>query len=150
MTQIRDGSHQDRRDGQTYAIIGAAMEVHRILGCSFLEPVYQAALQVEFGVIGVPYVREVELPIQYKGTPLGVRYKADFLCYGAVLVELKALDRISAKEDGQIINYLAASRLERGLLLNFGSPSLQYKRFVGLNSGSLSSVKSVQSVGNHL
>jgi GxxExxY protein len=123
------------------------MEVHRILGSSFLEPVYQSALQVEFGVFGVPHVRAVELPIQYKGTLLSVRYRADFICYGDVLVELEALDRITTKEDGQIINYLAASGLGRGLLLNFGSSSLQFKRFVGLNSRSrgFSSVKSVQS-----
>jgi len=125
------------------------MEVHRILGPSFLEPVYQAALQVEFDVTGVPYAREVELPISYKGTRLRVRYRADFLCYGDVLVELKAQDRITSREDGQIINYLAASGVGRGLLLNFGSASLQFKRFVGASfPPQFSSVKSGQSVGN--
>jgi GxxExxY protein len=143
MTQIGNLGQRERRDSQTYAIIGAAMEVHRILGSSFLEPVYQAALQVEFGVVGVPYTRGVELPIRYKGTPLNVRYRADFLCFGDVLVELKALDRITAKEDSQIINYLAVSGLGRGLLLNFGSHSLQFKRFVGLSPFQFSSVQSV-------
>jgi GxxExxY protein len=127
------------------------MEVHRILGSSFLEPVYHSALQVEFGLAGVHFVREVELPIGYKGSPLAVRYRADFICYGEVLVELKAIDRITAKEDAQVINYLAASRLHRGLLLNFGSSSLQFKRFAGPDAAlRSSSVQSAQSVGNQL
>jgi GxxExxY protein len=139
------------RDPETYAINGAAMEVHRILGMGFLEPVYQSALEREFDRLGVPFGREVELPVYYKGQPLGVSYRADFLCYGDVLVELKALDRLTKRESAQIVHYLAASRLNRGLLLNFGTSSLQYKRFVGPRGFSGQSpgesAKSVDTVG---
>jgi GxxExxY protein len=132
------------RDRQTYAIIGAAMEVHRCLGSGFLEPVYQAALEVELGKRGVPHQREIELPVYYKEEPLGVRYRADFICFGQVLVELKALERVTKREESQVIHYLIASRLGRGLLLNFGTPSLQYRRLVGPKLQSV--FKSVESV----
>jgi GxxExxY protein len=118
------------RDPQTYALIGAAMEVHRILGCGFLEPVYQEALAKEFLLRGVPFRREVELPITYKGNLLAVKYKPDFICYDTVIVELKALDRLSGREKAQVINYLKATRIERGLLLNFGSVRLEYERLI--------------------
>jgi GxxExxY protein len=146
MTQI---GNPGQRDPHTYAIIGAAMEAHRVLGSRFLEPVYQSALEMEFGLRGVPYTREIEMPIYYKNVPLSVHYRADFVCYGEVLVELKAIDRLTTREVSQVINYLAASGLHRGLLLNFGAASLQFKRFVGLSSLSMpQSVKSVESVGN--
>ena len=118
------------RDPQTYAIIGAAMEVHRELGAGFLEPAYQEALAVELSAKGVPYDRGVDIPIVYKGVPLGLHYRPDFVCYGGVLVELKALNHLTTIEDAQVINYLVASRLGRALLLNFGARSLQFKRFV--------------------
>lgn len=124
------------------------MEVHRLLGSGFLEPVYQAALEVECGKRNIPYQREVELPVYYKEEPLGVRYKADFVCFGEVLVELKALERVTKREENQIIHYLIASRLSRGLLLNFGTSSLQYRRFVGPTNQSF--FKSVQSVDKEL
>ena len=134
-------------DSQTYAIIGAAMEVHRTLGCGFLEPVYQAALEVELGNRGVPFEREVQLPIFYKTTSLGLTYRPDFVCYGDVLVELKALERLTKREEAQTINYLVASRLSRGMLLNFGTSSLQFKRFVGPSARPISPpVQSGQSV----
>ena len=120
------------------------MEVHRLLGSGFLEPVYQAALEVEFGRRRVPYQREVGLPVYYKEEPLGVRYRADFVCFDEVLVELKALDRVTKREENQVIHYLIASRLGRGLLLNFGTPSLQYRRLVGPTLQSV--FKSVESV----
>lgn len=134
------------RDEQTFAIIGAAMKVHRTLGRGFLEPVYQAALEVEFGTRGILYEREIDLPVFYNDVPLGVRYRADFLCYSSILVELKALERLTSREEGQIIHYLLAGRLSRGLLLNFGSALLQYKRFVGFSHPSSSVVQSVKSV----
>jgi len=131
MTQIDRGMSGRHEDGQTYAIIGAAMEVHRHLGAGFLEPVYQDALAVELDTRGIHHEREVELPIRYKGVALGSRYRVDFVCFGEVLVELKALARLSSTEESQIINYLTASRLPKGILLNFGTGSLQYRRFVG-------------------
>lgn len=118
------------RDPQTYAIIGAAMEVHRVLGCGFLKPVYQEALAKEFVLRNIPFRREVELPVMYKGEFLAVKYKPDFICYDSVIVELKALDKLSGKEKAQIINYLKATGIERGLLLNFGTIRLEYERVI--------------------
>ncbi len=120
----------DRRDPETFAIIGAAMEVHRELGAGFLEPVYQEALAIEFHGRAIPYEREVDLQIAYKEARLDCTYRADFVCYGGVIVELKALRAISSVEEAQLLNYLKATGIERGLLLNFGAPRLDYKRMV--------------------
>ena len=116
-------------DQQTYAVIGAAMEVHRELGSGFLEPVYQDALALEFARRNVPFKREVALPIHYKDAQLTTSYKADFICYDAVVVELKALSEVGGTEESQLINYLKATGMEVGLLLNFGGDSLYAKRF---------------------
>lgn len=106
------------------------MEVHRNLGCGFLEPVYQAALAVEFGKRNITFIREVKLPVFYKDVKLDTPYKVDFICFDNVVVELKALARMSGTEEAQVLNYLKASGHETGLLVNFGTRSLEYRRFV--------------------
>lgn len=120
---------KNKRDPLTYAIIGAAMEVHTQLGNGFLEAVYHEALAIEMSRRGIPFQHEAPLPIKYKGQPLKTIYRADFVCYDAIIVEIKALKRLSGTEESQIINYLKATGLKTGLLLNFGAPSLEKKRF---------------------
>jgi len=117
-------------DPETYAIIGAAMEVHRELGHGFLEAVYQEALAVEMIVRKIPFQRERPLRIRYKDQILACPYKADFICYETILVELKAIERLGNPEKAQVINYLNATKLTRALLFNFGSTSLEYQRLV--------------------
>lgn len=120
----------DTRDPQTHAIIGAAMEVHSILGAGFLESVYHEALIRELEARGIPYEAEVELMIDYKGETLLTFFRADLICYGDIVVELKALGSIGGPEEAQLLNYLKATGIERGLLLNFGAPRLEVKRMV--------------------
>ena len=120
----------DARDPQTYAILGACMEVHSKLGPGFLEAVYQAASSGSWGSARISFAREVSLPVHYKGEVLDCSYKADFICYGSVIVELKALKTLTNVEHAQVINYLKATGFQRGLLVNFGPPTLEYKRFV--------------------
>lgn len=117
-------------DPRTYAIIGAAMEVHRQLGCGFLEAVYQEALALEFAARNIPFRAQIELPVFYKGAQLECSYKPDFVCFDCVIVEIKALSQIGGLEDAQVLNYLKVSGFEIGLLLNFGKTSLESKRFI--------------------
>jgi GxxExxY protein len=117
-------------DPQTYAIIGAAMEVHRELGHGFLEAVYQEALAVELTRHEIPFQREVCLEVKYKNRPLACSYKADFICFGEILVELKAIEKLGDAEKSQVINYLNATKFTRALLFNFGSPALEFQRMV--------------------
>ena len=118
------------RDPQTYNIIGAAMTVHRELGHGFLEAVYRAAMPIELERRGIAFALDVALPVSYKGIVLPVTYKADLICGGDVVVELKALDRLTSREESQLLNYLKATGIRRGLLINFGAPSLEYMRRV--------------------
>ena len=118
------------RDEKTYKIIGCAMEVHKELGCGFLEPVYQEALEREFKIQGIAYKHQPVVEIKYKGEPLEKKYQPDFVCYQEVVVEIKAMSSLTGLEEAQLINYLKATGLKVGLLMNFGAKSLEYKRLV--------------------
>jgi GxxExxY protein len=95
-----------------------------------VEAVYQEALEVECRARAIPYEREVRMPISYKGVVLNTIYKADFVCYGGVIVELKALKQLTGLEEAQVINYMKASGKNKSLLINFGAQRLEYKRMV--------------------
>jgi GxxExxY protein len=129
MTNYFDSVAQ-MKDPRTYAVIGASMEVHRELGRGFLEAVYREALAKEFLRRGIPFRSEVELVIRYKQEALQCTYRADFICYDDVLVEIKALAQITGVERAQVINYLKATGLRVAVLINFGAESLQYERVV--------------------
>ncbi|MBU0713270.1 MAG: GxxExxY protein [Chloroflexi bacterium] len=115
---------------ECYKIIGACMEVHKTMGCGFLEPVYQEALSIEFRHQGIPFEQEKELTITFKGIELEKKYNADFVCYGKIILETKAVKELCDNHRAQIINYLKTTKFKLGLLVNFGEPSLKYERFI--------------------
>ena len=116
---------------EVFAIVGAAMEVHTQLGPGFLEAVYQEAMSIELSARNIPFRGQQEMVIQYKGHILNKFYVADFICFEKIVVELKALDRLTGKEQSQVINYLKASDMRAGVLVNFGSKGrLEWQRFV--------------------
>ena len=115
---------------ESYKIRGALFAVHRELGCGFLERVYQDALEVEFRLRNIPYEREKAIQIVYKGEPLGEPYRADFVCYSKVIIELKSVSEILDVHRAQIINYLKATKIKLGFLVNFGEESLNIERIV--------------------
>jgi GxxExxY protein len=114
-------------DPLTHSIIGCAMEVHNVLGNGFQEVVYQRALAIEFVEQGIPFERELEMDLFYKGHAVGTR-RVDFLVENKVLVELKALTRLEDIHLAQGLNYLTAYSLDIGLLINFGGTKLEFKR----------------------
>jgi GxxExxY protein len=120
----------DKRDLETYAIIGAAMNVHKELGHGFLEPVYQEALAIEMKKLDIPFQRECSIPIFYKGQKMDAVYRADFICFESVITELKAFSNMIGTEEAPVINCLKATGLKKSLLLNFGKPRLDYKRLI--------------------
>lgn len=117
---------------ESYKIRGAIFAVYRELGCGFLERVYQDALEYEFQERGIPYEREKEIRIMYKGKPLGEPYRADFVCYGKIIVELKALTELEGTHRSQVINYLKATGMKLGFLVNFGEDFIQPERLLNL------------------
>jgi len=117
-------------DERSYNIIGAAMEVHRELGCGFLEAVYHEAFERELMDRKIPYHSKPDIRIAYKGKHLNKTYQPDFICYNELIVEIKAISSLSGTEEAQVINYLKASGIKVGLLINFGAKSLEYKRYV--------------------
>lgn len=118
----------------TGKIINACMEVHNELGNGFLEPVYQEALEEEFKIQGIPYVREKLLPVMYKGKQLKKEYYADFVCYDDIIVEVKAVSVLSKPHKAQVLNYLNAASKEIGLLINFGETKLKWERITKFKS----------------
>ena len=118
------------RGERTYKIIGAAMEAHKELGCGFLESVYQEALGREFSLQRIANKAQPIIDILYKGVLLEKKYQPDSICYDEVIVEIKAISSLTGVEEAQLINYLKATGLKVGLLLNFGAKSLEHKRFV--------------------
>ena len=115
---------------ETYKIVGACMDVHRELGCGFLEAVYQEALAIEFANRNIPFEQEKLLRISYKGQLLQKEYKADFVCFNSIIIELKALGKLAPEHYAQTLNYLKITGYKLGLIINFGTTSLQYKRVI--------------------
>lgn len=115
---------------ETYQIVGAAIEVLNTLGSGFLEAVYQEALEIEFKNKQIPYEAQKKLLIKYKGLTLKKEYIADFICYNKIIVEIKALNRITSIEESQVLNYLKATGLQLGLIINFGNNKLEWKRLI--------------------
>ena len=115
---------------ESFAIIGAAMAVHTALGCGFLEPVYQEAMEIEQTLRKIPFVAQKDLPIFYKGQLLKKSYRVDFLVYDKIVVEIKALSELTTREESQLMNYLKVGSYQLGLLINFGVESLEWKRIV--------------------
>lgn len=122
MTQLLHGDISGK-------VIGAAFEVHKVLGCGFLEAVYEEALAREMRLRGIQFERQKPLEILYKGEPIK-EYVCDFLVEGKIVVELKAIRRLSEVEEAITLNYLKASSIRVGLLFNFGEPSLKYQRLI--------------------
>ena len=117
---------------ESFAIIGACMKVHRSLGAGFLEAVYEEALEREFVNQKIVYKRQVKLDLYYQGQKLKKQYRADFICYDEIIVEIKAVSQIPVAFYAQLQNYLKCTNMELGMLINFGTSSLTYKRMINL------------------
>jgi len=114
---------------EVYQIVGAAMDVSNELGCGFLEAVYQESLTLEFAARQIPHVPQKRIAILYKGRALCKEYIADFLCYDQIIVEIKTIKAITGIEEAQLLNYLKATNLPVGLIVNFGAPQLEWRRY---------------------
>ncbi|HRL72627.1 MAG TPA: GxxExxY protein [Flavobacterium sp.] len=117
---------------ESFAIVGACMKVHRTLGAGFLEAVYEEALEREFQNLKIPFKRQVKLDLYYGNQKLTKQYRADFICYDEIIVEIKAVSLIPTAFYAQLQNYLKCTNIELGMLINFGTSSLTYKRMINL------------------
>lgn len=138
MDLLKQSTLADKKDqmvykDESYAINGACMEVHRTLGRSFSEKVYQDALEEEFRLRNIPYEREKHFIISYKGKPLAHDYFADFVCYDKIIVELKAVSELDDANRDQVLNYIHAANLKLGLLINFRAKSIKPERYLNFD-----------------
>ena len=116
---------------ESYAIQGAIFEVYREMGCGFLESVYQECLEKEFRARKIPFVAQAELHLSYKGVVLQQKYRPDIICFNKIIIELKAVKQTAHEHEAQVINYLKATNMKLGLLVNFGSyPKVNIIRLV--------------------
>jgi len=115
---------------ETYKIVGAAMEVHKVLGPGFSESIYQEALAIEFEKQGIPFEKEKAISVYYKDIKLEHTFRADFVCYDGIIVELKALENTTSEHQSQVINYLKSTGFQLGILLNFGERQLYRRRII--------------------
>lgn len=131
MTDVEGTSKRLLYKKEIYEIVGAAIEVHKVLGPGFLEAIYQEAIEIELTERNIPFHPQQMLNVQYKDRILKQHYVADLICYDKIIVELKALNELSKRETAQILNYLKATGLRVGLLINFGARGrLEWKRYV--------------------
>ena len=119
---------------ESYKIIGVCMKVHRELGSGFLEAIYEEALKKEFANSKVPFKSQVKLKVFYEGEQLKKYYIADFICYGKIILEIKSVSQVPVVFYAQIKNYLSATKMQLGMLINFGQSSLTYKRIINSNN----------------
>ena len=116
---------------ESYRIVGACFEVYNEMGCGFLEAVYQECLEREFGIQNIPFKAQAALTLEYKGEAIKQRYAPDFICYGKIILEIKAVKELADEHRAQVHNYLKATGMSLGLLVNFGHyPKLEYQRIV--------------------
>jgi GxxExxY protein len=116
---------------ETYNILGACFQVYKTMGCGFLEAVYQECLEIECRKRDIPFISQPVLELKYSGIPLHQKYIPDFVVYDEVIVEIKAVSELASEHKAQLLNYLHATNLEVGLLVNFGHyPKLEYKRMI--------------------
>jgi len=119
---------------ETHQVIGACMQVHQKLGSGFLESVYQEALEKESQKQQIPFIRHQRLHIMFDGKPLDKFFVADFVCYNSIILKIKAASFIHPDNSKQVINYLKATNFQVGFLINFGQPSLKWKRYINTPS----------------
>lgn len=129
-----DSNNKILHKEESFKIIGACMKVHRSLGAGFLEAVYEEALMKEFLIQNIPFKRQLKLELYYDNQKLNKYYRADFVCYDSIILEIKAVTHIPDIFYAQLKNYLKCTQMELGMLINFGTTSLTYKRIINLKN----------------